>query len=104
MHANVVDLENVGMRQCRDGAGLGLEPLDRRRVGGGPLQQDLHRDLAMQASVLGDVYLAHAASAKRLQDLVGAESLSDQLNARVVGPDPNVTLPHARSRSPGLIA
>ena len=73
VRADVVDGEDVGMIQRRRGAGFLLEAAKAvgiRRIRGG---QDLDRDLASETRVVGEINLAHSATAQQVQDFVGAE-------------------------------
>ena len=71
---DVVQRADVRVRKERDGTRLALEPLSHRRAGGFTAEDHFDRDNAVQARVTGAVDLAHAACAKRGDDLVGAEA------------------------------
>ena len=65
------------MVQGRRGPGLALEALERLRVCGHRVREELERHGAPQARVLGFVDDTHAAAAKLAQDAVVGEGLSD---------------------------
>ena len=69
----VVDRENIRMRQRRDRQGLALEPRQRVGIRGQRLRQDLDRHVASQLRVPRPIHLSHPARAQRRQDLVGPE-------------------------------
>ena len=71
--AEVVNGEDVRMRQRGDRLGLALEARERGRIGGQVRRQDLDRDLAIERRVARAVDLAHAARAERGDDLVLSE-------------------------------
>ena len=71
--ADVVNREDVGVRQCGDGAGLAIEPLAHRRVGERASRHCFDRNVAAQTRVARAIHLAHAAAADGLDDLVGTE-------------------------------
>ena len=62
------------MVECGRRAGLLLESLKPRRVGGKRCGENLDRDVAIQSRVAGFVDLAHPAGAERCQDFVQAEA------------------------------
>jgi hypothetical protein len=70
----VVDGEDVRMRERRHRLGLPLEPRERGRVSSECLGQDLDRDVAIQLRVAGPIHLAHAACPERREDFVGAQA------------------------------
>ena len=72
--AEIMDGEDVGVRERGDRAGLALEAGARRFVRGEPGRQDLDRHLAIEREVARAVHLAHAPGAERRDDLVRAES------------------------------
>ncbi len=53
-----------------------LEAREPLGIEGEAVRQDLERDVALERRVVGAVHLAHAACAKRGQNLVGAESIA----------------------------
>ena len=57
----------------RDRLRLAAEALAAARVGGDVVGDDLQRDVAIEAGVVGPVDLAHAAGADEPPELVGAE-------------------------------
>ena len=73
--AVLVDVEHmhdVGVRELRGGARFGDELRDERGVRRALLVEDLERHLPLQARLLGEVDLAHAAAAQFAQDLEAA--------------------------------
>ena len=71
--ADVVNGQDVGVRERRDRLGLALETSEPAGVVGSALRQDLDRHLAIEPRVSGAIHLAHATSAERREDLVGGE-------------------------------
>ena len=63
----------MGMVQRGDRARFALEPLPANRVARELRGQDLDRDVAHETRVVGAIDLAHAATAQRLDDLIGTE-------------------------------
>ena len=72
--ADIVNRQDVRMRERGDRLGLALEAGERGGIGGQPLGQDLDRDIAIEARVAGAVDLTHPPGADRSDDLVGAEA------------------------------
>ncbi len=72
--ADVVDGGDVGVVEDAGGFGLLLEAAQAIGVGGEGGGEDLDRDVAAEARVLGAVDLPHAAGADGGEDLVGAEA------------------------------
>ncbi len=72
--ADVVDRQDVRMREGGDRLRLPLEARERRGVAGDALGKDLDRDVPVEPRVPRPVDLAHPARAERRQDLVGAET------------------------------
>src|SRR4029453_3378125 len=70
---HVVDGENVRVVQGAGGAGLLLEAAELLAIGD-LLEENLDRDLALQAGVTGAVDLTHRPRAEQPHDLVRAES------------------------------
>jgi hypothetical protein len=70
----VVNGEDVRMRERGDGLRLPLEPREGCGVRGERLGQDLDRDVAIQLRVARSVDLAHAACTKQRDDFVRAEA------------------------------
>ena len=68
--ANVVDGGDVRMVETRRGAGLALEPHHAVRIDGELGRQDLDRHLPVEARVMGQPDLAHAALAELFENLV----------------------------------
>ena len=66
----IVDSQDIGMRQSRDGLGLAFEPRQPVGVGRHRLRQDLDGDVPIELAVPGPVHLAHPARAQRGEDLV----------------------------------
>ena len=71
--ADVEQRADVRVVEAGDGLRLALEAGPDLLVGRQVLRQHLDRDLAAKAGVLRAVHLAHAAGAKRREDLVGAQ-------------------------------
>jgi hypothetical protein len=76
LDAEIVDGEDVRMRQGGDRLGFPLEARARFRVAREMLWQDLDRDVAIQLRVAGAIDLSHPARAQRRQNLVRAEASS----------------------------
>ena len=74
--AERVNRADVRVVERRGAARLTLEAVKARRVAHEGGRQDLHRDLAAEASIPGEVDLAHAAMTERFQDLVIAEDVA----------------------------
>ena len=70
----IVDREDVRVRQRGHGPGLALEPRQRIRIVGHPFRQHLDGDRPLETRVPRPVHLSHSARAERRQDLVGAEA------------------------------
>jgi len=68
--ANVVDSANVGMVQRRSGPGFAPETGQRGGVVRYIWREELERDKAAKAYILGFVYHSHAATAQLLADAV----------------------------------
>ena len=83
--ADVVDRADVRMVQRRGGARLALEALERLRVARQLARQELERDLAAEARVLGAVDDTHAAAAEPVEDAVVGEDLIDQRLRIILG-------------------
>jgi hypothetical protein len=62
--AEVVDREDVGVRQRRDGSRFALEPRHAVGIGGEDLGQQLDRHLPAQRGVLRTPHHSHAALAE----------------------------------------
>ncbi len=91
----VVDAQDVGMVQGRDGLGLPVEP---RQGPGVPVQvarQDLDGHEAVQARVPGLVHLPHAPRAQGTDDFVRAQAgAAGQFHGSIISEDP----PHGTVR------
>jgi hypothetical protein len=72
-----VDRADVRVLERGRGARLALEPLERLRVRGNVLGEELQGDLAPESQVLGAVNDAHAAAAELLDDPVTGDRLAD---------------------------
>jgi len=72
--AEVVNRQDVGMRNRRHRTCLALEACDAVGIGGEGFRQDLDRDLAAQVRIVGPIHFAHPAGANRADDFVGAEA------------------------------
>ena len=70
--AGVVDLDDVGVDQLRDGERLAAEAGDELLVVGEVLGQDLHRDRALEHLVDRPVDARHPARAEAVAELVAA--------------------------------
>jgi hypothetical protein len=81
VRADVVQRADVRMIEGGDRTRFALEPVRERRL------QNLDRDRAIQARIVGFVHLAHAASAELFSEGVGAESSGgdDRLFERRIG-------------------
>ena len=79
--ADVADLDDMGVLEMRDRAGLGQEPRQRLGPGMGAAQDHLDGADAAQHDLAGLVDHAHAAPAQLLQDLVARDG-----GAGAVGP------------------
>src|SRR5207253_11055817 len=79
--SEVVDGENVRMRERRDGARLALEPRHRFVVVGGVRAEDFNGDLASEARIAGAIDLTHPAFAEERDDLVGSDSRAGREHA-----------------------
>ena len=76
MLTNLVDSADIGMIQCRRGAGLTQEALVGLLVLGDVIGQELEGDEAMQLGVLGFIHYAHAAAAQLFEDAVMRNGLA----------------------------
>ena len=74
--AEIVDRQDVGVREGGDGLGLALEPGQARGVVGQVAGQDLDRHVALEVGVAGREDLAHAAGADAAGDAVLGELVS----------------------------
>ena len=75
MVADIVNREDVGVRQRGDRTGLAIEPLAHGRVGQRAGGHGLDRDLPPQPRVVRAIHLAHPAAADGLDDLVRSRPL-----------------------------
>ena len=73
MAPHIVNGEDVGVRQRRNGAGFAVEPLVELRVGRRVRRQRLDRDLPLQPHITRAVHFAHAAMADRGNDFVRSQ-------------------------------
>jgi hypothetical protein len=76
VHANVVDVEDVGVVEGARGLDLPLEAAQPIRVCGDLLGQDLDRDLAIETGVTCPIDLPHASRSQRSEDFVRTETCS----------------------------
>jgi hypothetical protein len=90
----VVNSEDVRVRERRDRPGFSLEARERGRVGGEPLRQDLDRDVAFELGVPRSVDFAHPTCAERREDLVRAEARTR--GERHFNPSPRKSWPVTR--------
>ena len=74
VRADVVERDDVGVGERRDGARLLLEAAQAVRVRRQVAGQDLDRDVAPEARVAGAVDLSHAARTEGRDDLVRTET------------------------------
>ena len=70
--ADVVNLDDVRVRELGGGVGLAGEPGDEHRVGRPPLAHHLEGDVAVERELPGEVDRAHAAAAEFAFDRVAA--------------------------------
>ena len=68
--ADIVDLDDVVVRELRDREGLTHESREKRRAARELGRDGLHRDVPVQRELPGEVDTAHAASAKLAQKLI----------------------------------
>ena len=73
LRLEVVDGQDVRMRQRRHGLGLALEALQRVPVRGQVFRQDLDRDLPLELPVPRPIHLPHPARPEGRKDLVRTE-------------------------------
>src|SRR5262249_40942667 len=73
---DVVEREDVRVRERGNRLRLALETRERLRILGHPLRQTLDGDVAAEPRVARAVDLAHPSRSQRREDLVGAESSS----------------------------
>jgi len=74
--SDVVEDQNVRVRERSRGAGFLLEPAQAVRIGGEGGGEHLHGHLAPKPRVAGAVDLSHAPGAQRGEDLVRPETCS----------------------------
>ena len=74
LRPNVVQDQNVGVGQCRDGQRLAPKPGQRLRVIRQMLGKNFNGDIAIQASIAGAIHFAHAARANGRNKLIRAEA------------------------------
>jgi hypothetical protein len=72
--AEVVNREDVGMRERSDGSGLALESRAVFRIARDAGREDLDGDLAIESRIFGAIDLAHSARAEGRQNLAGTEA------------------------------
>ena len=75
--ADVVDADDIGMRQQARRPGFDLEPAQTLRIGGKARGQRLDRHIAPEPGVARAMHLAHAARADEAEYFVGTEPGSD---------------------------
>ena len=73
-----VDGTDIGVIQGRGGSGLALESLERGLVLGEVGGQELQRDLAAEARILGLIHHSHAAAAELTGHRVVGNGLADE--------------------------
>ena len=71
---NIVNGQDVGMRERRNRPSLTLEALARVGTCRRPVAHYLDRDIALEPRVVGSIHLAHPARADRGHNLIGAEA------------------------------
>ena len=69
----LVDREDVRVRQRRDGADFGLEPAPHLGIGGDVVRHDLERDVASEPRIARAIDVPHPAGAERRDDFVLCE-------------------------------
>ncbi len=74
--AHVVEVEDVRVRERRDGPGLAVEAGAGDGVGGQAVREDLDRDVAPEPGVAGLPDLAHPSRAERRENLVRTEAVA----------------------------
>jgi len=74
VHADIVNRQDVGMRQGGHGLGLALEPRTALRISGDARGQYFDRDVAIEPAVAGAIDLAHASRADGGHDFIGAKA------------------------------
>ena len=77
----VVDGDDIGVVELGERQRLAAEALPRHLVGQRAGRQQLERDVALQALVMGGVDDAHAARADLLEHAIMAQRLADQAAA-----------------------
>jgi hypothetical protein len=78
--ADVVDGADVGVVQCRRGAGLGAEAVDRLVGHGRVFGDELDGHLTAEPGILPSIHDPHAASSELREDLVVGDGASDHRN------------------------
>ena len=78
VRTEVVDAEEIRVREGGDGFGLALEARERGGVRREALGKDFDRDVAVELRVARAVDLSHASGAERPEDLVRAEACAGQ--------------------------
>ncbi len=73
--AEVVDGQDVRVRECGDRARFALEARQRGRIGRQGFGQDLHRYIAVQLRVVCPVDLTHSTGTDLVADFVATEAL-----------------------------
>ena len=101
MLPDIENREDVWMIQRRGGAGFLLEAMEALRIGRECGWKNLDGDVAPEPRIARAIDLAHAACAKRADNLIGPEARTDSYRhglgviflALALGPHPG---PHAR--------
>ena len=93
MLANLVDGADIGMIQCRRGAGFAQEALISLLILGDVVGQKFEGDESVQLGILGPVDYTHATTAQLFQDPIVGNRPSDDRRAdrtrwRTLGPNP----------------
>ena len=82
--SDVMDRQNVGMREGGDGFGLPLEAGQRIGVICQAFRQHLDRHVAIEARVAGAVHLSHAARAEGSENFIGTKLIPGRQAHRFV--------------------
>ena len=74
----IMDTQNIGMRQGRNGFRFALKSRQGLRIVGQPLRQHFYRNLPVERGVDRPIDLAHPSGAKEGDDLVRSEACSSR--------------------------
>ena len=78
VHADVVDGDDVGMRERGHRARFAVEPIAQFRIGNGGGREDFQGHVAVQSRVARPIDDAHAAGAQALEHAVVTDGAADQ--------------------------